>query len=94
MRKWNNRGEGYAEVAISVLMIAFVLAFAVSLASFVALNQNLKTLADGITDYAAAEGSIALRTTSPTCAVRPASTSPAPLTERTPTRMELYNSER
>ena len=60
MRKWNNRGEGYVEVAISVLMIAFVLVFAVSLASFVALNQNLKTLADGITDYAAAEGSIAL----------------------------------
>ena len=58
MRKWNNRGEGYVEVAISVLLIAFVLVFAVSIASFVALNQ--KTLADGITDYAAAEGSIAL----------------------------------
>ena len=60
MRKWNNRGEGYVEVAISILLIAFVLVFAVSLASFVALNQNLKTLAVGITDYAGAEGSIAL----------------------------------
>lgn len=60
MKRLNNRGEGYVEVAISALMIAFVLVFAVSLASFVALNQNLKTLADGITDYAAAEGSIAL----------------------------------
>ena len=60
MKCLNNRGEGYVEVAISVLLIAFVLVFAVSLASFVALNQNLKTLADGITDYAAAEGSIEL----------------------------------
>ena len=61
MRKWNNRGEGYVEVAISVLLIAFVLVFAVSLASFVALNQNLKTLADGITDYAAAHAGLELQ---------------------------------
>lgn len=93
MRKWNNRGEGYVEVAISVLLIAFVLVFAVSLASFVALNQNLKTLADGITDYAAAEGT-RWRTISRIFASKPALTLLAPLTERMQTRMELCSSER
>ena len=41
-------GEGYVDVAVTVMIVAFVLVFAVNVVSLVALNQNLKTVSDQI----------------------------------------------
>lgn len=49
----NKKGETYIDVAITVMIVAFVLVFAVNVVSLVALNQNIKTAADQLTDYAA-----------------------------------------
>lgn len=49
-------GEGYVDIAITVMLVAFVLLFAVNMVSLVALNQNIMTVADQLTDYAAVNG--------------------------------------
>ena len=48
MRKLLKRknGEGYVDVAVTILIVSFVLLFAVNTVSLVALNQNVKTAAD------------------------------------------------
>ena len=58
MRKILKRknGEGYIDVAVTVMIVAFVLVFAVNMVSLVALNQNVKTIADQLTEYASMEG--------------------------------------
>lgn len=38
------------------MLVAFVLVFAVNMVSLVALNQNVKTIADQLVDYAAQQG--------------------------------------
>ena len=48
----NNRGESYVDVAITVMIVAFVLVFSVNIVSIVALNQNVKIMSDQIIDYA------------------------------------------
>ena len=56
-RIWkNNRGEGSIDIAVMILVVAFVLIFSVNMVSLVALNQNMKTVADQIIDYATAKG--------------------------------------
>lgn len=52
----SKKGEGYIDVAITVMIVAFVLIFAVNMVSLVALGQNLKTCADRIIDYATTKG--------------------------------------
>ena len=52
----NSSGETYIDVAITVMIVAFVLVFAVNMVSLVALNQNMKTMADQIVDYATVQG--------------------------------------
>ena len=56
----NKSGEGYIDVAVTVMIIAFVLVFSVNVVSLVALNQNIKTAADQLTDYAAMKGTVAV----------------------------------
>lgn len=50
----------YVDVAVTVMIVAFVLVFAVNVVSLVALNQNLKTVSDQITDYATLNGTVAV----------------------------------
>ena len=45
---------------LTVMIVAFVLVFMVNVVSLVALNQNLKTAADQLTEYACANGSTAI----------------------------------
>ena len=52
----NTKGETYIDVAITVMIVAFVLVFSVNMVSLVALNQNVKTMADQIVDYATVNG--------------------------------------
>lgn len=52
----NNRGESYVDVAITVMIVAFVLVFSVNIVSIVALNQNVKIMSDQIIDYATRNG--------------------------------------
>lgn len=52
----NCSGETYIDVAITVMIVAFVLVFSVNMVSLVALNQNMKTMADQIVDYATLQG--------------------------------------
>lgn len=54
LRKKN--GEGYIDVAVTIMIVAFVLVFSVNLVSLVAFNQNVKTVADQLTEYAALKG--------------------------------------
>ena len=61
------RAEGYIDVAVTVMIVAFVLIFAVNLVSLVALHQNVKTIADQLTEYASI------------CEKRPGLTLPIPL---------------
>ena len=53
-------GEGYVDVAVTVLIVAFVLLFAVNMVSLVALNQNIKTAADQLVEYASQKGTTAI----------------------------------
>ena len=53
---FNKKGETYIDVAITVMIVAFVLVFSVNMVSLVALNQNMKTTADQIVDYATVQG--------------------------------------
>ena len=50
------RAEGYIDVAVTVMIVAFVLIFAVNLVSLVALHQNVKTIDDQLTEYASMKG--------------------------------------
>ena len=52
----NKRGESYVDVAITVMIVAFVLVFSVNIVSIVALNQNVKIMSDQIIDYATRNG--------------------------------------
>lgn len=52
----NKKGETYIDIAVTVMIVAFVLIFSVNMVSLVALNQNMKTMADQIIDYAAQNG--------------------------------------
>ena len=52
----NRRGEGYIDIAVTILVVAFLLVFFINAASLIALNQNLKTIADHLTDYACLHG--------------------------------------
>lgn len=52
----NKKGEGYIDVAITIMIVAFVLVFVINIVSLVALNQNLKTIADHLVDYASQQG--------------------------------------
>ena len=56
----NKKGEGYIDVAITIMIVAFVLVFIVNIVSLVALNQNLKTVADHIVEYASQQGTTAI----------------------------------
>lgn len=55
-RLCNKKGETYIDVAITVMIVAFVLVFSVNMVSFMALNQNMKTAADQIIDYVTLKG--------------------------------------
>lgn len=55
-RLCNKNGETYIDVAVTVLIVAFVLVFSVNMVSLAALNQNMKTAADQIIDYATLKG--------------------------------------
>ena len=48
----NKRAEGYIDVAVTIMIFAFALIFIVNVVSLVALNQNMKTAADQIAEYA------------------------------------------
>lgn len=52
----NQKGEGYVDVAITVMLVAFLLLFIVNIISLAALNQNLKMIADQLTEFAAQHG--------------------------------------
>lgn len=52
----NKKGETYIDVAVTVMIVAFVLVFSVNMVSLVALNQNMKTMSDQIIDYATING--------------------------------------
>ena len=56
----SKRGEGYIDVAITVMIVTFVLVFSVNIVSLVALNQNMKTIADQLVDYAAQSGTTSI----------------------------------
>ena len=53
---FNKKGETYIDVAITVMIVAFVIVFSVNMVSLVALNQNMKTMADQSADYATVQG--------------------------------------
>lgn len=53
-------GEGYVDVAVTVMIVAFVLLFAVNMVSLVALNQNIKTVSDQLVEYASQKGTTAI----------------------------------
>lgn len=56
-RLWKYKnGEGYIDVAITILIVAFVMAFSLNMVSLIALNQNLKTVADQLVEYATLNG--------------------------------------
>ena len=56
----NKKAEGYIDTAVSVMILAFVLIFSVSVISVVVLNQNMKAVADQIVDYATFKGTTAI----------------------------------
>ena len=53
---FNRKGETYVDVAVLIMIVAFVLIFSVNMISVVVLAQNLKTMADQIADYTTAQG--------------------------------------
>lgn len=56
----SKRAEGYIDVAVTIMLVAFVLVFAVNMVSLVALNQNVKTIADQLVEYAAQQGTTSI----------------------------------
>ena len=56
----NKKGEGYIDVAITIMIVSFVIVFIINIVSLVALNQNLKTIADHIVEYSSQQGTTAI----------------------------------
>ena len=57
MRKFANKnGEGYIDVAVTIMVFTFALVFVVNIVSLVSLNQNMKTAVDQIAEYASMNG--------------------------------------
>ena len=56
----NKKGEGYIDVAVTIMMVSFVLVFVVNVVSLVALSQNLKTVTDQLVEYASQHGTTAI----------------------------------
>ena len=56
----SKKAEGYIDVAVTIMLVAFVLVFAVNMVSLVALNQNIKTISDQHVDYAAQQGTTSI----------------------------------
>ncbi len=56
MKKKN--GEGYIDVAVTIMIISFVLVFMLNIVSLMALNQNLKAATDLIVEYASMNGTV------------------------------------
>ena len=54
------RGEGYIDVAVTIMLVAFVLVFSVNMVSLVALNQNMKIVADQLVEYVSQKGTVAI----------------------------------
>ncbi len=52
----NKRGEGYIDVAVTIMIVSFVLVFAVNMVSLVSLTQNIKVAADQLVEYASLNG--------------------------------------
>ncbi len=57
----NKRGEGYIDTAVTVLIVAFIMVLMVNIVSLVALNQNMKSAADRIAEYASLKGTTDVR---------------------------------
>lgn len=83
MRKliMNKKGEGYVDVAVTILIVSFVLIFSVNMVSLVALNQNIKTAADRIAEYPPNKERQPWTDTLPSCQARWESLLTVPLTE-------------
>lgn len=59
IRKFQNKkGEGYIDIAVEILVIAFVLLFTVSIASVVNLHQDLRYMCGELLDAATEAGRI------------------------------------
>lgn len=59
MKKLNNRkGEGYIEVAVAVLVIAFALLFTVSIFSMITLKQDLNYMCRELVEAATVSGGV------------------------------------
>lgn len=56
--KFNKRGEGYIDVAVAVLVIAFVLVFAISIFSMVTLKQDLNYMCSELVECASVNGGV------------------------------------
>lgn len=54
----NKRAEGYIDIAIAVLIIAFVLIFAVSIWSMVTLKQDMNYMANELIEAAVSAGKV------------------------------------
>lgn len=54
----NKRGEGYIDIVVTVLVIAFVLVFAISIFSVVTAKQDLKYMCSELIDCASVNGGI------------------------------------
>lgn len=54
----NKKGEGYIEVAVAVLVIAFVLIFTVSIFSMITLKQDLKYMCRELVEVATVSGGV------------------------------------
>lgn len=54
----NKKGDGYIEVAVAVLVIAFVLIFTVSIFSMIALKQDLNYMCRELIEVATVSGGV------------------------------------
>jgi len=54
----NKKAEGYIDVAVAVLVIAFVLIFAVSIFSMITLKQDLSYMCEELVEAATASGCV------------------------------------
>lgn len=52
----SQKGEGYVDVAVTVLIVSFILIFLVNIVSLIVAHQNTKVLANQIADFAALNG--------------------------------------
>ena len=54
----NKRGEGYFDIVVTVLVIAFVLVFAISIFGIVTAKQDLKYMCSELVECAAENGGV------------------------------------